>query len=125
METQLAPVPAAGTDADSGSSLEIVELEFALDLADVAAGFDAAARTAADATGGALLFTMPTVGLPDCSRIAAISLTGGAERELVLVVLGGDGKTTRVEKAADNVNPFAELATSWARVMERMPAVAA
>lgn len=125
METQLAPVPASSTNADSGNSLEIVELEFALDLADVAAGFDAAARTAADATGGALLFTMPTAGLPDCSRIAAISLTGGAERELVLVVLGGDGKTTRIEKAADNGNPLAELVTSWARVMERMPAVAA
>lgn len=125
METQLAPVPAASTDADSGSSLEIVELEFALDLADVAAGFDEAARAAASATGGALLFIMPTAGLPDCSRIAAISLTGGRERELVLVVLGGDGKTTRIEKAADNVNPFAELAKSWASVMERMPAIAA
>lgn len=120
METHLANRPAEG-----GSSLEFVELEVALELADVAAGFDQAAKAAAEATGGALLFTMPTVGLPDCSRIAAVSLTGASERELVLVVLGGDGKTTRIEKAADNANPFAGLATSWARVMERMPAIAA
>ncbi len=120
METQLAHTP-----ANEGSSLEIVELEFALDLADLSAGFDEAVRTAADVTGGALLFIMPAVGLPNCSRIAAISLTGAGERELVLVILGEDGKTTRIEKAADNASPFAGLAASFARVMERMPAIAA
>ena len=120
METHLATTPANG-----GSSLEIVELEFALDLVDISAGFDEAARIAADATGGALLFTMPAVGLPDCSRVAAISLTGAGDRELVLVILGEDGKTTRIETAADNASPFAGLATSFTRVMERMPAIAA
>jgi hypothetical protein len=120
METHVAQALAAPP-----TSLEVVELEFALDLADMSAGFDEAARAAADATGGALLFTMPAVGLPDCSRVAAVSLVGAGERELVLVILGEDGKTTRIEKAEYNASPLAGLAASFARVMERMPAVAA
>lgn len=120
METQQARLPAAQVH-----SLEVVELEFALDLADVSSGFDACAKAAADATGGALLFTMPTVSLPDCRRVAAISLGHSAERELVLVILGEDGKTARVETVAESANPIARLARSWSTVMERMPAIAA
>ena len=120
MQTQLAKVPVA-----IAHSLELVELEFALDMADISAGFDEAAKAAADATGGSLLFTMPTVAIPGCSRVAAICLCERSDRELVLVILGEDGKTTRVETVAESANPLAGLATSWARVMERMPAIAA
>jgi len=120
MQTQPANVPSTFVH-----SLEVVELEFALDLADISAGFDEAAKAAADATGGALLFVMPTVAIPDCSRVAAICLGRDAERELVLVILGEDGRTARVETVAESRNPVARLARSWSQVMERMPAVAA
>jgi hypothetical protein len=120
METHVADAPAAVTH-----SLEVVELEFALDLADISAGFDEAAKAAADAAGASLLFTMPTVAIPDCSRVAAISLGETAERELVLVILGEDGTSTRVETVAESRNPIARLARSWSSVMQRMPAIAA
>ncbi len=120
MQTQPATVP-----AKTMHSLEVAEFEFALDLADVGAGFDQAARAAADATGGALLFTMPTVAIPGCSRVAAVCVGQGGDRELVLVILDEDGRSTRVETAAESANPIARLARSWSSVMERMPAVAA
>lgn len=120
MQTQPARVPVANLH-----SLEVAEFEFALDLADIGAGFDQAAKAAADATGGALLFTMPTAAIPGCSRVAAVCVGRDGERELVLVILGEDGKSTRVETAAESANPIARLARSWSSVMERMPAVAA
>ncbi|MCO5160004.1 MAG: hypothetical protein M9939_02625 [Mesorhizobium sp.] len=120
METHVAQAPVPVTP-----SLEMVELEFALDLEDVNAGFDEAAGAAAKAAGGALLFTMPTAAIADCSRVAVISLGEAAERELVLVILGEDGISTRIETVAESTNPIAALARSWSQVMERMPAIAA
>lgn len=120
METHVAQAPVPVTH-----SLEMVELEFALDLEDVKTGFDEAAGAAAKATGGALLFTMPTAAIADCSRVAVISLGERNERELVLVILGEDGISTRIETVAESSNPIAALARSWSSVMERMPAIAA
>ncbi|SMH41529.1 hypothetical protein [Mesorhizobium australicum] len=120
METHAANAP-----APVRPSLEVVELEFALDLEDVKAGFDEAAAAAARATGGALLFTMPTAAIADCSRVAVISLGERGDHELVLAILGEDGISTRIETAAESSNPIARLARSWSQVMARMPAIAA
>ena len=108
------------------SELATVELELALGFVEFADhDFETALQPALDAGGANLLFVLPAPVMPDSSKVAAISMGSGDERRVLLIVLDADGRTARIEKADADQNPFAPLASSFCRGMERMPPIAA
>lgn len=99
--------------------VDIVEFELAIGFLDFSAGdFETVLRPALAARGAALLFVLPCPVMQNASRLAAVSL--GPARQIVLVVLDATGTAARVEQPATE-NPFAGLAASFTRVMERLP----
>jgi|SRR5690554_6727648 hypothetical protein len=103
-------------------SLEAVELELALQLQNVVAkGFSETVQDAVEVAGYRFLFQMPAVGCGDTQRIAAICAGAGDGRRILLVHLEEDGRTLSVRPAAsDNDNAYAEMAQSFAEVMEEL-----
>lgn len=102
-------------------SLEAVELELALQLQDVVAnGFAETVQGAVETAGYRFLFQMPAVGCDDTQCIAAISAGEGDSRRILLVYLDGDGLSVRVEPTGSNDNAYAEIAQSFAEVMEEL-----
>jgi hypothetical protein len=83
-------------------------------------GFDAAVDAALTSLGGQLLFRLPAAPGDDLREVAAVSMPTGEEggRKLLLVTLGDDGETMRIEDAAAGHNPVADLARSMAGVLD-------
>lgn len=101
------------------------DLELALFAQSIAeATFEDAVRKAVALVGGAVLFILPATAIDDCSRVAAVSLGGPDERQILLVMLGEDGLTTRIENAADTSSTIADMASSYAGLMERIQPLA-
>lgn len=115
-------------DFDFSDALETIELELALQVQDVpGVGFDAAVDAALTSLGGQLLFRLPAAPEEDVREVAAVSMpTGDAGgRKLLLVTLGQDGETMRIEDAAAGHNPVADLACSMAGVLDTFAVSAA
>ena len=100
-------------------TLEAVELELALQMQDVVSrGFENSVQSAVEAAGYRFLFQMPA-GLDDGhQRVAAVSAGDGEDRHILLVHLGDDGETLRVEAPEDDANSIAEFAASYAGLMD-------
>lgn len=115
-------------DFDFSDALETIELELALQVQDVPGiGFDAAVDAALTSLGGQLLFRLPATLQADAREIAAVSMPNGEDggRKLLLVTLGQDGETMRIENAAAGDNPVADLACSMAGVLDTFAVSAA
>ncbi|PSM18316.1 hypothetical protein [Nitratireductor sp. StC3] len=99
--------------------LEAVEFELALNSQDIAeSGFETALRRAAERADGSVLFHMPALAQRDCQRVAAVSLGAGHDTHTVLVLLGRDGGSVRIENARDSDNPFAGIALSYRGLLD-------
>jgi hypothetical protein len=102
-------------------SLEAVELELALQAEDpVASCFAESVRRAASAAGGIFLFEIRVDMLPGLQRMAAVGFGSAGERQVVMVAQPADGGAPRVEPlvAGTETNPLADLALSYAGVMD-------
>lgn len=103
-------------------ALDLVELDLALDLSDIAdRGFADAVREAAKVIGGEFLFDLPASGLvEEAQRIAVVCLSreNGGRFGLVLLSAGGD----RVETAeADDVTAgLVQFARAFVGVLEKL-----
>ncbi|QDZ01048.1 hypothetical protein FQ775_12015 [Nitratireductor mangrovi] len=99
--------------------LEAVEFELALNSQNIfESGFETAVHRAAEKADAAVLFHMPAPDLPDCQRIAAVSLGDGADAHTLLVLLQADGGSFRIESAAASDNPFAGIALSYRGLLD-------
>lgn len=106
-------------------SLEAVELELALQLQDiVTSGFAESVQGAVEAAGYTFLFQMPAVNCEGSQKIAAISAGAGEDRRILLVHLDEDGQTVRVEAPEGSENSIAELAASYAGMLEQLNSIA-
>jgi hypothetical protein len=102
-------------------SLEAMEFEFALGtrlLGDF--GFENCVCAAAAETGATVLFQMPAEFIDNCQRIAAVSCGSGADWDILLVILGKDGCSLRVERDLAE-NTVSRLADSYARLLRLAP----
>lgn len=103
-------------------SLDLVELDLALDLSDIAdRGFADAVADAAKVVGGEFLFDLPASGLVEESqRIAVVCLSreNGGRFGLVLLSAGGD----RVETAEANeaTAGLVQFARAFVAVLEKL-----
>ncbi len=101
--------------------LEMIELEMALSVQNVLeSGFDNAVRKAAQTIGGVLLFDMPMVPGSEWQRVAAVSAGVEDQAQVLLVMLGTDGLTMRVEDAGYSSNPFAGFARTHVEMLMHM-----
>lgn len=90
-------------------SLEVVQLELLLDLADlIAQGFEAALLSVLDDVDGQILFNHRLDGDPQYQRVAAVMV--GADADVALVFLDRAGTTTHVEGAAESDRAIAREA---------------
>src|SRR5690606_5217083 len=111
----------AALTAESEISLEAVELEMALQLQEVVVnGFVDHVQDAVETAGYRFLFQLPATGEDGTQRIAAICAGAGESRRILLIHLEDDGHSVRVEPAGSNDNAFAEVAQSFAEVMEEL-----
>jgi hypothetical protein len=103
-------------------SLDLVELDLALDLSDIAdRGFADAVRDAAKVIGGEFLFDLPASGLvEEAQRIAVVCLSreNGGRFGLVLLSAGGD----RVETAEppEATAGLVQFARAFVAVLEKL-----
>lgn len=112
--------------AHAGMPLEAVEFELALNAQDiVASGFEAAVRRAADMADGSFLFHMPAHAVEDCQRVAAVSLAGLDAPFTLLVLLGADGRSVRLEDAQASDNPLAGMAVSYGGLLAHLKSLPA
>ncbi|WP_417434928.1 hypothetical protein [Hoeflea sp.] len=103
-------------------ALDLVELDLALDLSDIAdRGFADAVRDAAKVIGGEYLFDLPASGLvDDAQRIAVVCLSrdNGGRFGLVLLSAGGDRvETTEADEATAGLMQFAK---AFVAVLEKL-----
>jgi hypothetical protein len=123
-----APVDAADLTqaAHAGMPLEAVEFELALNAQDIVAkGFEAAVRRAAEMADGHFLFHMPAHAVPDCQRVAAVSLASPDAPFTLLVLLGADGRSVRLEDAQASDNPLAGMAVSYGGLLAHLKSLPA
>jgi len=86
--------------------------------------FEEVVRGALEAVGGALLFKMK-VGAGDEAHHAAAAAVGiGDNRQYLLMTLPARGGQLRVETTAHSASPLAQIAESYAGLMDVLKAVA-
>ncbi|MDP2732027.1 MAG: hypothetical protein Q8O63_02780 [Hoeflea sp.] len=102
--------------------LDLVELELALDLNDVAAnGFGAAVREAAKRVGGEFLFDLPASGLlDDAQRIAVVCLSRDDGGRFGLVLLSADGDQARTVEPDSTTADLVQFAKAFVAVLEKL-----
>lgn len=103
-------------------SLEMVELELALDLGDIRTfGFASAVRQAIESLGGEFLFDLPASGLSDTDqRIAVVRVTQGGKDQLLMVMLHEDGEQLKVGLPDDRTAGLADFARAFIDVLEKL-----
>lgn len=103
-------------------ALDLVELDLALDLSDIAdRGFADAVGDAAKVIGGEFLFDLPASGLvEDAQRIAVVCLSrqNGGRFGLVLLSAGGDRVETAEADAA--TTGLVQFARAFVAVLEKL-----
>lgn len=113
--------PVAEMAEPEAGSLELVELELALNHQDfVDLGFEGTVRRAAEGIGGRMLFHMRMDGLSDCDWVAAVLLGEPEERKYALVVQPATGGELRVEDAAESRIPVARIAAPYASLIDML-----
>lgn len=107
--------------ADDATTLEAVELEFALGTIDVLVeGFDTALAKAAERVGGEVLFNMPALDTSEAQRIGAIAIEGQPEDQVIFVTLRNDGTTLSIEPLTGENAVFESLGRNYAAVMKSL-----
>ena len=112
---QLPPQPAP-------LALDLVELDLALDLSDIAdRGFCDAVRDAAKKIGGEFLFDLPSSGLvEDAQRIALVCLSRDNGGRYGLVLLSADGDRVRAAEADEATKGLVQFAKAFVAVLEKL-----
>ncbi|MGJ8571738.1 MAG: hypothetical protein ACSHXI_13670 [Hoeflea sp.] len=110
---QQEPVPLA---------LDLVELELALDLSDIAdRGFCDAVRDAAMKINGEFLFDLPASGLvEDAQRIAVVCLSRDNGGRFGLVLLSAHGDRVRTAEADEATQGLVRFARAFVAVLEKL-----
>ncbi len=103
-------------------ALDLVELDLALDLSDIAdRGFDDAVRDAAKVIGGEFLFDLPASGLvDDAQRIALVCLSRDNGGRFGLVLLSADGDRVRTVEADEATMGLVQFAKAFVAVLEKL-----
>ena len=103
-------------------SLEMVELELALDIGDIRAlGFASAVRQAIESLGGEFLFDLPASGLSDTDqRIAVVRITQGGKDQLLMVMLHEDGEQLQISLPDERTAGLADFARAFIDVLEKL-----
>ncbi|PWW01914.1 hypothetical protein DFR52_102578 [Hoeflea marina] len=103
-------------------SLEMVELELALDIGDIRSlGFSFAVRQAIESLDGEFLFDLPASGLSDTDqRIAVVRLGQPGEDQLLLVSLDQDGEQLKVGVPDERTAGLADFARAFIDVLEKL-----
>jgi len=110
---QQIPVPLA---------LDLVELELALDLSDIAdRGFCDAVRDAAMKINGEFLFDLPASGLvEDAQRIAVVCLSRDNGGRFGLVLLSTNGDRVETAEADETTAGLVQFARAFVSVLEKL-----
>lgn len=103
-------------------ALDLVELDLALDLSDIAdRGFCDAVRDAAKKIGGEFLFDLPASGLvEDAQRIALVCLSRNNGGRYGLVLLSADGDRVRTMEADEATKGLVQFAKAFVSVLEKL-----
>ncbi|KGF70453.1 hypothetical protein LL06_04900 [Hoeflea sp. BAL378] len=121
-----APVSDTGFEFDGESpapmQLDLVELDLALDLNDIAEhGFGQAVRQAARTVGGEFLFDLPASGLiENAQRIALVCLSRDNGGRFGLVLLSADGDRVRTVEADEDTMGLVHFARAFVAVLEKL-----
>lgn len=128
MSTSLPHDPSHGHESHGASSSaelallpQSAELELALFAQSMSeTSFEEVVAKAVALVGGTVLFVLPAIAIEDCQRVAAVSTGSAGKKQILLVQLSEDGETIRVENAAASSSTIADLAASYAGLMERI-----
>ena len=103
-------------------ALDLVELDLALDLSDIAdRGFCDAVRDAAKKIGGEFLFDLPASGLVgDAQRIALVCLSRDNGGRYGVVLLSADGDRVRTMEADEATDGLVQFAKAFVSVLEKL-----
>lgn len=103
-------------------ALDLVELDLALDLSDIAnRGFCDAVRDAARKVGGEYLFDLPASGLvEDAQRIAVVCLSRNNGGRFGLVLLSAHGDRVETSEADDATMGLVRFAKAFVSVLEKL-----
>lgn len=102
--------------------LELVELDLALDLNDIAShGFGHAVREAAKTVKGEFLFDLPASGLAaDAQRIAIVCLSREDGGRFALVLLSANGDQARTMEPDAKTADLVTFAKAFVAVLEKL-----
>jgi hypothetical protein len=103
-------------------ALDLVELDLALDLSDIAdRGFADAVRDAAKVIGGEFLFDLPASGLvEDAQRIAVVCLSRQDGGRFGLVLLSAGGDRVETAEADEATTGLVQFARAFVAVLEKL-----
>lgn len=121
--TQPLPILAVSPEFTSTPMmLDLMELELALDLNDIADhGFSRAVRQAAKTICGEFLFDLPASGLVDnAQRIAVVCLSRADEGRFGLVVLSADGDRASTLEPDAATADLVQFAKAFVSVLEKL-----
>lgn len=113
---------ASGDGPPAPMPLDLVELELALDLNDIAEhGFSEAVRAAARTIKGEFLFDLPASGLADnAQRIAIVCLSREDGGRFGLVLLSADGSQARTIEPDESTSGLVRFARAFVAVLEKL-----
>ncbi|MCY0150561.1 hypothetical protein OEG84_23365 [Hoeflea sp. G2-23] len=119
------PLPIIATTAEQSLApmmLDLMELELALDLNDIAElGFSQAVRQAAKTIGGEFLFDLPASGLVDnAQRIAVVCLSRTEPGRFGLVLLDADGDRAITLEPDAATADLVQFAKAFVSVLEKL-----
>ncbi|WP_420408613.1 hypothetical protein [Hoeflea sp.] len=119
--TKAAPANSAEA-APAALSLELVEIELALDPDDLAEhGFRDTVRDAAESAGAELLFDLPASGLVrNAQRIAVVCLSRDDGGKFGLVVLSPEGDRINVMEPGPETGGLVQFAKAFVGVLEKL-----
>lgn len=103
-------------------ALDLVELDLALDLNDIAEhGFCEAVRAAAKTVDGEFLFDLPASGLAEGSqRIAVVCLSRNNGGRFGLVLLSANGDQATTAEADETTEGLVQFAKAFVAVLEKL-----
>lgn len=104
------------------TSLDLVELDLALDLNDIAKhGFCEAVRAAAKTVKGEFLFDLPASGLVEnAQRIAIVCLSRDNGGRFGLILLSADGDQARTIEPDETTADLVQFAKAFVAVLEKL-----
>ncbi|PYE85325.1 hypothetical protein [Phyllobacterium leguminum] len=120
-QPQIASLLNENPQDENETSLEAVEVEFALGAQDVLSdGFDGALAKAAKLVNGEVLFNMPALDTSEAQRIGAIAVAGNPYDQIIFVTLLNDGTTLSLSPLTGGNALFESLGRNYAAVMRKV-----